>query len=527
MKTQKEQGGVNVDLPVILISLFVVAGFVLYMVLRSESALNSVNAAFHFATQVFGVPLMVFTFVTTVLAIYLAFGKYGNIKLGNCDPEFSTFSYIAMMALAALASAALYWSFTEWGYYYMKPALGIEPYSVEAAEISLGYSFFHWGFATQAPYVLTGVAIGYAVYNRKVEFMKVSSVCEDMMGGFKYRKLLGRIIDISVVFCIVGALGCTLGLAVPLGTGALKQVFGIETTFPVQLLVVLGIAAVFTVTSFLGIEKGKKWISNVSSALCILFILYVLLAGPTGFIVENIASSLAWMADKYMRMSFFTDPISQTGFTEEWTTFFQAFCLTYTAMMGIFVAKISKGRTIRQVSLCCLLGISAGVWVLFGVNGSLAMHAEFNGTVSVTEILESGAGQDLIYSVVASLPGGVKVLPFTMLLIIVGFVASCLDSASFSLAQTTTMKLDKQGNVSRALRLFWCAVLTLVPLSIMFAKADFSALKSLAILVSIPFMFVVIFMEVMLFRWLRAGSGKLSAGTAPEETAASGDSHDK
>ena len=160
------------------------------------------------------------------------------------------------------ASAALYWSFTEWGYYYMKPALGIEPYSVEAAEISLGYSFFHWGFATQAPYVLTGVAIGYAVYNRKVEFMKVSSVCEDMMGGFKYRKLLGRIIDISVVFCIVGALGCTLGLAVPLGTGALKQVFGIETTFPVQLLVVLGIAAVFTVTSFLGIEKGKKWISK-------------------------------------------------------------------------------------------------------------------------------------------------------------------------------------------------------------------------------------------------------------------------
>lgn len=507
---------VNVNLSVTLISLFVVAGFVLFMVLRPESALGAVNAAFHFATQVFGVPLMVFTFVTTVLAVYLAFGKYGSIKLGDCEPEFSTFSYIAMMALAALASAALYWSFTEWAYYYMNPALGIAPYSVEAAEISLGYSFFHWGFATQAPYVLTGVAIGYAVYNRKVKFMKVSSVCEYMMGDFKYKKLLGTIIDISVVFCIVGALGCTLGLAVPLGTGALKQVFGVETTFTVQLLVVLGIAAIFSFTSFLGVEKGMKRISDFSTLLCILFMIYVIVMGPTKFIVENMASSLAWMTDKYMRMSFFTDPIAQTGFTEEWTTFFQAFCLTYTAMMGIFVAKISKGRTIREVSLCCLLGVSIGVWVLFGVDGSFAMHAELNGIVSVTEILNSGAGQDLVYGVVASLPGGAKILPLVMMLIIVGFVASSLDSASFSLAQTTTLKLDDKGNVSRALRLFWCAVLTLVPLSIMFAQADFSALKSLAILVSIPFMIVVIFMEFVLFKWLKADLNAASKATALE-----------
>lgn len=505
----------NVNLPVTLISLAVVAGFVLYMILDPDTALSAVNAAFNFATQTFGVPMMIFTFVTTILAIYLAFGKYGKIKLGDCEPEFSTFSYIAMMALAALASAALYWSFTEWAYYYMKPALGIEPYSTEAAEISLGYSFFHWGFATQAPYVLTGVAIGYAVYNRKVPFMKVSSVCEYMMGGFKYKKLVGAIVDISVVFCIVGALGCTLGLAVPLGTGALKQVFGIETNFTVQLLVVLGIAAIFTFTSFLGVEKGMKRLSDLSTVLCLLFMLYIVLVGPTRFIVENFVSSLAWMTDKYVRMSFFTDPIAQTGFTEEWTNFFQAFCLTYTAMMGIFVAKISKGRTIRQLSLCCLLGVSVGVWVLFGVDGSFAMHAELNGIVSVTEILNSGAGQDMVYGVVESLPGGSKILPLVMMLIIIGFVASSLDSASFSLAQTTTLCLDTKGNVSRPLRLFWCAVLTLVPLAIMFAKADFSALKSLAILVSIPFMIVVIYMEIMLFRWLKADTA--AKETPPEK----------
>ncbi len=499
--TKKEKGGVN--LPVTIISLAVVFGFVIYMVLRPAAALQAVGAAFNFATQVFGVPLMLFTFITTVLAIYLAFGKYGKIKLGEGDPEYSNFSYIAMMALAALASAALYWSFTEWAYYYMKPGLGITPYSTEAAEISLGYSFFHWGFATQAPYVLTGVAIAYAVYNRKVKLMKVSSVCEYMMGDFKYKKLLGTIIDISVVFCIVGALGCTLGLAVPLGTGALKQVFGIETTFPVQVAVVVAIGIIFTVSSLLGTDKGMKVISDASTALCLVFMLYIIIVGPTKFIFENFFSSLAWMCDKYIRMSFFTDPINQTGFTEEWTTFFQAFCLTYTAMMGIFVAKISKGRTIREVSLCCLGGVSIGVWVLFGVDGGFAMNAELTGAVSITDILNSGAGQDLVYGVISSLPGGAKILPLAMMLIIVGFVASSLDSASFSLAQTTTLRLSETGEVNNGLRLFWCLTLTFVPLSIMFAKADFSALKSLAILVSIPFMFVVVFMEIVLFKWLK------------------------
>lgn len=187
---------------------------------------------------------------------------------------------------------------------------------------------------------------------------------------------------------------------------------------------------------------------------------------------------------------------------------------------GYLWAKISKGRTIRQVSLCCLLGVSGGVWVLFGINGGFAMNAEISGTVKVTEILSGGAGQDMIYGVVSSLPGGGKILPLAMMLIIVGFVASSLDSASFSLAQTTTLRLKESRDVSKALRLFWCLVLTLVPLAIMFAKADFSALKSLAILVSIPFMFVVIFMEIVLFKWLREDTNKNKNEKSPPEVLA-------
>lgn len=123
MNACREKKKININLSVTLVSMAAITAFVIFMVRRPNAALDAVSTAFNFATQVFGVPLMIFTFVTTVLAIYLAFSKYGKIKLGDCDPEYSTFSYIAMMALAALASAALYWSFTEWAYYYMNPGL--------------------------------------------------------------------------------------------------------------------------------------------------------------------------------------------------------------------------------------------------------------------------------------------------------------------------------------------------------------------------------------------------------------------
>lgn len=493
---------VNVDLPVTIISVGLIFSFVTLMALKPQATLDFVNQAFNITTSSMGSILLVFTFTTVVLSFYLALGKYGDIKLGEGKPEYSMFSYIAMMALAALASAAMYWSFTEWASYYVAPALGIEPYSTAAAELSLGYAFFHWGLATQGPYVVVGVAIAYAVYIKKVPFMKVSTVCEEMMGGFKHKSLLGKIIDIVVIFSIVGGLGCTLGLAVPLVGAGLKQVLGIEMSFPLQVGIVIFIGAVFTFTSFIGTKKGMKRLSDVSSGMAICFLIYVLFAGPTTFIMKNIVSSMGWMIDQYPRMSFFTDPVENGGFPEGWTIFFQAFALNYTALMGIFIAKISKGRTIKEVALACLFGVSGGVWFLFGINGSFAMEAELTGKAKVSELVASGVGQDSIFRVIELLPGGVIFLPVIILIITVGFVASSLDTASFSLSQTVAKKLDAEGNVSPMLRMFWCGILTLVPLSIMFANAGFSALKILSILISVPFMFVVIFMEIVLFKWL-------------------------
>ncbi|MEA4922474.1 MAG: BCCT family transporter [Eubacteriaceae bacterium] len=503
------------DIPLIIVSVAIVFGFVILMAVKPESTLNGVNGAFDVIISYFGSILEVFTLLAVVVSIYFCVSpKYGKIKFGDEKPEYSMFSYIAMMTLAAVASALLYWSYTEWAYYYETPGVGLVPESTAALEASLGYSFFHWGISGQAIYVVIALAMSYAFYIRKVPVLQTSSVCQSMMGerlGPRTKSTLGRVIDFVVIFGILGGLGCSLGLAVPLTGGALTQVFGLKITFPVQVAIVVVIALVFTFTSFIGTKKGMKNLSNFSVILCGAMLLYIFIAGPTSFIMKNTTNAFGWMLEIFPRASLFTDPIAKTGFPEAWTMYFQAFYLNYAAMMGIFITKISKGRTVRQLSLATLLGISVGGWLVFSIDGSFAIHSHIEGLTDVVKLVNSGVGETGIYQVMGLLPGGKVILPMVMLLVIIGFVASSLDSASLSLSQTTQRIVDKEGNVSRGMRVFWCVILALVPLSIMFVKADFSALKILSIIVSVPFMVIVAFMTIMLFRWLRQDekAGKL------------------
>ncbi len=490
------------DIPLTAVSLVLLFSFVILMIVKPDQTLAGVSNVFWTVIEVTGPVLLVFTLATLAISFYLGMSRYGNIRFGDEEPEYNLFSYIAMMTLAALASAALYWSFTEWAFYYETPGLGIEARSVEALEISLGYSFFHWGLSGQCVYVGIGAAMAYAYYIRKVPLLQTSSVCLAMMGDVKGKTLIGKFIDFCVIFGIVGGLGCSLGLAVPLAGGGLTQLFGIEITNPVKIGIVVVIALVFTFTSFIGTKKGMQYLSNIAAGICIVYLLYTFIAGPSTFIMQNTVNSFGWMLGEFSRMSLFADPIMKTGFPENWTLFFQAFYLNYAAMMGIFVAKISKGRTMRQLVWATLIGISAGGWFLFAINGSFAINAHVTGQTDIVALANSGAGQAGVYDVIKLLPGGNFLLPAVMLIIIVGFVASSLDSASLSLAQTTTLKTEASGDVNRWFRVFWCFVLTLVPLSILTAGADFSALKNLAILISVPFMVIVAYMEIMLLKWL-------------------------
>lgn len=490
----------NTDKGLIVTSVFALGTFVVLMILYPDATTEGLNSFFTKIISFFGPVLECVFFATFIVGLYLAFGKYGNIKLGNQEAEYSMFSYVCMLLLASLASAALYWSFTEWAYYYQSPGLGMTPFSTEALETSLGYQFFHWGMTGQAVYTVMGVAIAYGVYVKKIPSFQVSAICTSMIkGDSKKKKRFGKIIDFCVIFGILGGLSSTLGLAVPLATGGLKKLGGIDDTAFVKLAVVGVITLVYVIMTFLGTKKGMQVVSNGAAILCIIFLAIVLFAGPTSFILKNIVNSLGFMLQDLVRMSFYTDPIRDTGFVESWTTYFQAFYLNYVAMMGIFIAKVSKGRTIREVAIATIVGISVGSWTLFGINGSFAIKAHLDGAINIVEAINSGIGESAIYQIIELLPLGSTILPIGILLLVVGFVAPSMDSASLALAQTVT----KKGEPKLRVRLFWCILLAVIPMCIILTGTSFDAIKQLSIIVSVPFMVILIIMEIGLIKWLR------------------------
>ena len=316
------------------------------------------------------------------------------------------------------------------------------------------------------------------------------------------KNVIGKIIDFCVIFGILGGLGSTLGLAVPLAAGGLNKLFGLESTAVVQVGIIVVIALVYIFTSYLGTNRGMKVISNGAAVLCIAFLLYVLFMGPTSFILRNIVNSFGYMISNFPRMSLFTDPVTDSGFPESWTIYFAAFYLNYVAMMGIFIAKVSKGRTIREVAIATILGISAGGWFLFGVDGSFSIKAYLDGSVDVVGLVNSGVGDAAVYEILEALPLGGTLLAVVILLLIVGFVAPSMDSASLALAETVT----KNGTPKMVIRIFWCILLAVIPLSITLVGASFDSIKYLSIIISAPFLIIIIGMEVGLFKWLKEDS---------------------
>lgn len=498
---KKDRGSIEIGL--IIVSVLILVLFIVFMVLNPDTTVSGIDGFFNKMISVLGPVFEVVAFVTFLIGLYLGLGKYGKVRLGNCKPEYSTFSYISMMLLASLASAALYWSFTEWASYYEAPGLGMQPQSTEALESSLGYQFFHWGMVNQAMYTVMGVAIAYGVYIRKAPSFQTSAICSAMMGEkVKGKTAIGKVIDFLVIFGILGALSSSLGLAVPLASGGLKQLFGIEATAVVQIGIIVVIALVYTFTSYLGTNRGMKVISNGAAILCILFLLYVLLTGPTTFILKNFVNSLGHMIEKLPRMSLFTDPIENSGFAESWTIYFNAFYLNYVAMMGIFIAKVSKGRTIREVAIATIFGMTAGGWFLFGINGSFSIKAFLDGSADVVGLVNSGVGDAAIYSILEVLPFGATLLPVAILLLILGFVAPSMDSASLALAETVT----KRGTPKMALRIFFCILLAVIPMAIILSGSGFDAIKQVAIIISAPFMVILVGMQIGLFKWLKHDS---------------------
>nr|WP_181210399.1 BCCT family transporter [Psychrobacter sp. D2]MBA2057861.1 BCCT family transporter [Psychrobacter sp. D2] len=490
----------------IFISTFVlIVAICLPLVLYPEKGGELVSQANSFVTSNFGMVFLWAGMGGFAFLTYLFFSEHGKIKFGTKDekPEFSNFSWGAMVFCAGVASGLVYWGTIEWAYYFTAPPYGIEPKSTDAAEIAAAYGIFHWGPSAWAFFVLPSLPIAYSYYILKVPVLRLSEICRIVIGKHS-DGVLGKVIDIIFMFGILGAAGTSLGLGTPLVAAGISKITGIESSTSMTVFVLVLCTALFTWSAYSGLKRGLKLLSDLAIICSVILLTYVLLVGPTEFILKMGTNSVGLLFTNFVRWNLYTDPVSGSGFVESWTVFYWAWWIVYTPFMGLFIAKISRGRTIRQVILGGIAWGTLGCAAYFSILGNYAMHLELTKELSVTGLLEQIGAPATIMEVIGTLPlGSVVVIVFSFIALI--FLATTFDSAAYMMASSTTPTLGLNEEPAKWNRLFWALTLFILPGTLMVLGGDLKTLQTASILTAIPFIFVIMLLVVALMKMLKTG----------------------
>lgn len=510
-----EKKGIKYDKLLISISMALVLFVVGFLAMKPDEAQNAASKIFGLFTDMFGSGVLLFAFLGIILLVGIAMSKFGSIRLGMEKPEYSTFKWVAMMICCGLGSATVYWAFMEWAYYIGTPGIGIEAGSSMAYEMSVSYTMFHWGVSAWTLYALAAIPVAYHFYVRKNGGLSFSSVVSAMT-GIKANGIIGRIIDVIFIFTCFGGLSITLGVSVPLVTQVICSVIGITPTFTMNIILIIVISIIYSFSSYIGIQKGMSKLADWNTKLAILFCILVLFIGPTLFIMKNFVNSFGLMIQNFVRMSLFTDPVTGSGFPESWTIFYWLYWIAYAPFTALFITKVSKGRTIRSVITNTLVSGSCGCFFFFGILGSFTMERQLSGVVSVVEMLGMGQDKEAIVMALQSLPGG-NLLLVLFAVITVFFLATTLDGAAFTMASTATPGLKNDEEPHPMHRLFWCAMLALVPLTMIMIGASLNTIKTCAVATAIPLIFIMIVMLVGWLKWMFADYGSKHSVEIHEE----------
>ncbi|SET67345.1 betaine/carnitine transporter, BCCT family [Oceanobacillus limi] len=484
-----------IDWPTFFGALVILFGVTIPLVIFPEAGAEVINAANRFMTGNFGVLFILMGLLSLIFLLFVAFSKQGKIKLGGRETkrEFSTFSWAAMLFSAGIGSSILYWGMIEWAYYYQGPPFGIAPESEEAIQFASTYGIFHWGPIAWAIYTLPALPIAYFFYVRKKPVLKISEAIRPVLGKYVDGPI-GVVIDVLFIFGLMGGAGTTLALGTPMITEGVNDLTGLPVNLGTQAGIMLLCTAIFAISSYSGLQRGIKVLSDLNLWLVIFILGFIFLFGPTVFISETTVTSIGILLNDFFRMSTWLEPLAnvagfdETLFPESWTVFYWAWWLVYAPFVGLFVARISRGRTIREMIIGTMVYGTIGCILFFGILGNYGLYLQLTGSFDVISFMNEYGAPATIIAILNQLPLSTFIVAiFTILAII--FLATTFDSASYILA-AVAQKSVKGGDPLRWHRLFWAFTLCIMPLVLMFI-GDLETLQTASIVSGFPIIFIM------------------------------------
>jgi len=465
----------------------------------ADSAMNWVTSKLGWFYLAIGVASLFF-------AAWLAFGPYGSVLLGEPGepPEYSNLHWIAMMFTTGIGGSLIAWGIAEPIFYVQTPPLGIEPHSAAALEWAHMYPLFHWGITPWTFYAIPAVPVAYMLFVKKVPMMKISGACEAAL-PVAVRKPIGKLIDVAIALGIIGGTATSLGLGVPLVSAMTSELFGIPDILETKFAILAIWLLLFGASAYRGLKKGIKILADINMALAITSLVFILLAGPTLFILSISVNSLGLLADNFIRMSTWMDPIAKSGFPEAWTIFYWAWWISYAAFVALFVGRISKGRTIRQLVLGVIGWGSLGTTLFLAIIGGYAIFLESSGQLPLSEMLSQSGMSVISAKAIAHLPFGKLALSVFIVLSII-FYATSFDSSSYTVASVCSRNLHNDQEPPKISRLIWAFALALLAMGLV-VSGSFKIVQAATIIFSVPLLPVLVLMCISLVRWLREDFG--------------------
>jgi len=435
---------------VLYISAFLVALFVFWGFLSPSSLNRAAASALESIIRTFGWFYMLITVFFVLFIIILAISPLGKIRLGkqNDEPDFSWFSWVGMLFAAGIGVGFVFWGVAEPVLHYLNPPVGFEPETTESAIAGLRYGVFHWALHPWAIFSIVGLTLAYVQFRLKRPAL-ISSAFYPLLGN-RTKGWVGQTIDILAVLATCTGVATTFGLSALQMSGGLSHLTPIPNNIWTQIIVIIIVTFCFIISSSIGLNKGIKVLSNINIIVAGLLLMFVLAIGPTIFILDNLVTTLGGYVTNFIRMSLTLTPYSNNEWLGANTIFFWAWHISWAPFMGLFIARISKGRTIREFITGVLIAPSLLALLWFTTFGATALNIEVYGSGGIGNLVNNEV-ELALFAMLSQLPFGVISSTIAMFLIFIFFVTSA-DSATYVLAAMTS---KGTLNPSLPVKLIW------------------------------------------------------------------------
>jgi len=477
-----------------LAGILFLCGLFMVMPEQSKLMLTTIRAFLGDDMGLYYILLGIFSLGATM---YMAFSKYGEIKLGNIEkPIYNTFSWGTMIFTSTMAADILFYSLCEWALYVP------EPYVAQLGSVQVWaptFPLFHWGPIAWSFYIVLAVSFGFMLHIKGRTKQKFSEACRPILGD-KVDGITGRIIDLIAIFSLLAGTATTFSLATPLLSAALAHVLKIQVTAILTISVLLLICIVYTVAVLIGM-KGILKLAVFNVYLFVILLLYFLIGGgETRYILETGVASIGNLVQNFIGLSTWTDPLRQDSFPQSWTIYYWAYWMAWCVATPFFIGMISKGRTVRNTVLGAYCWGLAGTFNSFIILGNYGLAQQMKHGLDVAGEIAGGAPiSATIIKIFDTLPLttlGLILLVVTMII----FYATTFDALTLVISSYSYKEL-KAGDVpNKLIRAFWAIMFILFPIALIFSENSLNNLQSVSIIAAFPIGIVVIMIVTSFFK---------------------------